>query len=491
MKGKSITSLYPPELIQDGQWWVKPLIEKRALRDIETKFCSKQGELVNILLSLSILRNARGEPIGVVGTGKDITRGIEGGNASEVTGPGSPREREVRELRGIYEISDLFREEVELEEISDVLAEKIARLMDVEQCAVVLYDKSGMTFRPLLPGYGVPEDTIKAMRFSLTDISSLMEEWTGTQPLVSNNPGRDAKVLGVFKGGRERNILLAKLLVSGEFLGILRLADKRGGDFTEEDSRLADIIASRLGAALHTMTLFSELKNHAKRLEEKSREVESFVYAISHDLKAPIISVQGYASALLNEYSQGLNDEARFYVERIKKNTELMDDLISDLLELSRVGRITQPFENVALNDVLQELCQESTYKYKGLRMQVMDLPVVKGEKNRIIQVFSNLIDNAAKYMGDQKEPLVEVGCELHGKEWMFYVRDNGMGIAPEYLDKVFQPFYRGPQENSGEVEGTGLGLAIAKKIVEYHGGKIWAESRPGRGSVIYFTLPR
>lgn len=482
VRGGSINDLHPRGVGKNIRGWMRSLLDKGVLRNIMADICSRNGRHVKTLFSLSLLRDPGGDPLAVVWTGKEAVMD---------TDPAHDRDREIRELRGIYEISDLFREEVELGEVSGVLAEKIAGLLDVEQCAVILYDKETMRFRPLLPGHGVEEGLLMAMRFSLTDIASTMEAWPGIQPLVSNDPERDRELLGSFAVGGERNLLLAKLLVSGEFLGILRLADKRRGGFTEEDARLAEIIASRLGAALHTSALFAELKEHAERLEEKSREVESFVYAISHDLKAPIISVQGYASALMNEYMQVLDEEARFYVERIKKNTEMMDDLISDLLELSRVGRIRQPMEDIDLNALLRSLCQESVYKYKGLRIEVEEMPIIKGEKNRIIQVFSNLIDNAAKYMGKQRKPLVQVGCEAHGEMWRFHVRDNGPGVPAEYLDKVFQPFYRGPHENTGEIEGTGLGLAIAKKIVEYHGGRIWMESRPGRGSVVYFTLPR
>jgi PAS domain S-box-containing protein len=461
----------------DHGMWSRALEEAEPPRGLRAMLRTRGGAPVEALISIFTLRDREGEPVGVMGV------------ARELGGPGDVRE--VRELRGIYEISDLFREEVKLDQVSGLLGEKIARLMDVERCTVVLYDTSAMEFHPLLPAYGVEDEDLRSMHFSLTDASLPLEEWPGTRPLVSNNPRRDRRLLGVFYREGDRNLLLAKLLVSGEFLGILRLANKHGGGFTPEDARLAEIIASRLGAAFHTMALFSELKEHARRLEEKNREVESFVYAISHDLKAPLISVQGYASALLSEYGSLLNEEARFYAERIKKNTELMDALISDLLELSRVGRITQPIEEIDLKGLLRDLKQEFTYKYEGLQLKVGDLPKVKGEKNRIMQVFSNLVDNAAKYMGDQKEPLVEVGCEPRGREWRFYVRDNGQGIAPEYLDKVFQPFYRGSQEALGGVEGTGLGLAIVKKIVEYHGGRIWAESRPGEGATFYFTLPR
>lgn len=494
VEGKSVYDLYPEELREKRRQWGITLQKKEALRNIRTRIYNKKGKLVDIILSLSLLRNEEGKPIAIVGISKDISREVR--LEEKLREHGAALEKKVRELQGLYEISDLFREEMELEGFSGVLSEKIARLMDVEQCAIILYDDISMEFHPLSAVFGVADEDLSSLQSSLARVAVRLKDWPGDQPLISNTPEGDDKLIKEFvKIMGSRNILLAKLRVSGEFLGVLCLANKRGGEFTNNDIRLAGIIASRLGAALHNRTLFSKLKEHARRLEDKSKEVENFVYAISHDLKAPLISVQGYASALISEYGNLLNEEARYYVKRIMKNTELMSELISDLLELSRVGRITQPFEEIDLNSVLKDLCQERAYKYTGrgrrLKIEIGELPKVRGEKNRIIQVFTNLIDNAAKYMGEQEEPMVEVGCHTLRKEWRFYVKDNGMGIPPEYIDKVFQPFYRVPRGKPDDVEGTGLGLAIVKKIVEYHGGRTWAESEPGRGSVFYFTLPR
>ncbi len=241
------------------------------------------------------------------------------------------------------------------------------------------------------------------------------------------------------------------------------------------------------------LRLERELQNYAKSLEEKNREMESFLYSISHDLKSPVISIHGFSAALLKEHAEKLGEEARFYIERIKKNAELMERLISDLLELSRIGRVTHTAQKVDLRMLVSGICEDMgrRSKEKKISFVVGELPVVHCEKDRITQLFINLIDNAVKYIGSPEEPKIEVACEDKGDEWQFYVRDNGIGIPREYHAKLFQMFERIPGEGARDIAGTGLGLAIVKKIVELHRGRVWVESEVGKGSTFYFTLPK
>jgi PAS domain S-box-containing protein len=237
--------------------------------------------------------------------------------------------------------------------------------------------------------------------------------------------------------------------------------------------------------------LEQKLEEHIQKLEETNKEVENFVYAISHDLKSPLISIQGFISALISEHGEKLDEQGKFYLERINKNSGLIDDLITDLLELSRIGRTTRPFEKVNAAEVVKETCDEFSHRFKNIKFRVKKLPVIYCEKNRIIQLFNNLIENSIKYMGTPEEPFVEIGCADAGGEWQFYVKDNGIGIPKEYQSKLFKPFQRIPSEKTRDVKGTGLGLAIVNKIVDYHKGRVWVESGEGKGSTFYFTMPK
>jgi HAMP domain-containing protein len=188
--------------------------------------------------------------------------------ASELRSLYDGLERKVGEVEGLLELSELLRETVEPRVLYGDVTAHIAGLLDVEQCCIILYDSESMEFSAPSPAYGMSKKQLKALSFSLIDAAHTLEHWTGTESLVSNDPARDERLMGgLSEKFKERNLLLAKLLVAGEFLGVLRLANKRTGDFTSDDARLADIIASRLGAALHTMKLFKELQES----EEKHR----------------------------------------------------------------------------------------------------------------------------------------------------------------------------------------------------------------------------
>ncbi|MEM2925649.1 MAG: ATP-binding protein, partial [Methanocellales archaeon] len=238
--------------------------------------------------------------------------------------------------------------------------------------------------------------------------------------------------------------------------------------------------------------LEEKVKLRTKELQERTKELESFVYFLSHDLKNPLISIHGYTNILLKEYGDKLSEDGRFYLERISSNIETIEMLIKDLLEFSRIGRIPQPYEDIKTADLVKEICGEFKQRNKQVRFIIQDgLPNIYGARERIAQVFTNLIDNAIKYMGDQAQPVVEIGYKDLQNKWQFYVKDNGIGIAEEQQSKLFQPFQRIIDERTKNIKGTGLGLSIVKKIVELHNGEVGVESKTGVGSKFYFTIPK
>ncbi|MBN1590035.1 MAG: PocR ligand-binding domain-containing protein [Pirellulales bacterium] len=225
-------------------------------------------------------------------------------------------------------------------------------------------------------------------------------------------------------------------------------------------------------------------------LEKKNAEMERFNYTISHDLKSPLITIKGFMGLLEEDLSEGNMTGARERMAHIDNAANRMHELLSDLLRLSRIGRVVEPSEDVAL----EELAGEAVKLVAGrllngaIRVDVSpELPHVYGDRGRLLDVLQNLIENATKYMGDQPDPLIEVGARRDQEQTVVYVRDNGMGIEPRYHDKVFTLF--GKLTSGGE--GTGVGLALVKRIIELHGGRIWIESEgSGRGSTFCFVLP-
>ena len=227
-----------------------------------------------------------------------------------------------------------------------------------------------------------------------------------------------------------------------------------------------------------------------EELEAKNAELEQFTYTVSHDLKSPLVTIKGFLGLLEQDALAGKTEQMRQDVEQINRAADKMQRLLDELLELSRIGRMMNPPEAVSLTDLAQEAVEQVAGQIaeRGVEVEVAAaMPVVVGDRVRLLEVLQNLIDNAVKYMGDEPAPRVVVEAKQEGRAVRCIVRDNGIGIEPRFHDKIFGLFER--LDASGE--GTGIGLALSKRIVEVHGGHIGVESEGlGQGSTFFFTLP-
>jgi signal transduction histidine kinase len=225
-------------------------------------------------------------------------------------------------------------------------------------------------------------------------------------------------------------------------------------------------------------------------LEGKNAELERFTYTVSHDLKSPLISIQGFLGLLEKDAAEGSTEQVRSDIARIRDAADKMRQLLDDLLELSRIGRVINPPEATPLGPLTREVVRlfAVPIAQRAIDLQIApDLPVVFADRPRLAEVLQNLVDNALKFMGGQPHPRVEIAARQDGNQTVCYVQDNGIGIDPRYHQKVFQLF----DQLDPQVEGTGIGLALAKRIIEVHGGRIWVESEgQGKGCTFCFTLP-
>ena len=232
-----------------------------------------------------------------------------------------------------------------------------------------------------------------------------------------------------------------------------------------------------------------ELKRINEQLEQKVAELERFAYTVSHELKNPLITIKGYLGSVEKDLQDKKFERAQNDLLRISNASDKLHDTISDLLELSRIGRIVYPPEAVDLVKLTQDVLETVQGRIQARNITVSifpDLPMVYGDRIRLREVYENLIDNAAKYMGDQSEPLIEVGVRKD-PEITLFVKDNGAGIDSNYHSRIFGLF----EKLDSKSEGTGIGLALVKRIVETHDGKIWVESEGlGKGSTFCFTIP-
>ena len=236
----------------------------------------------------------------------------------------------------------------------------------------------------------------------------------------------------------------------------------------------------------------AELKRSEDNLRRKNEELENFVYAVSHDLKSPLLSISGFGSLLIKSYQSQINEKGRHYLERINSNIEYMSRLIQDLLTLSRIGRVVSPFKDFQSEKIIKEAVEQYQFNLNksniDLKIKAI-LPKIYCDKNRMVAVFSNLIDNAIKFSDPNKtERFIEIGGKEGKDYYQFYVKDNGLGIKQKYYKKIFDIFQRGDVPATG---GSGIGLSIVRRVIENHGGKVWVKSRKGEGSTFYFTLLR
>lgn len=237
--------------------------------------------------------------------------------------------------------------------------------------------------------------------------------------------------------------------------------------------------------------LNESLEKQAHELAESNAQLEQFAYVASHDLQEPLRMVTSFLAQLEKRYHHQLDDKARQYIGFATDGASRMRNMILALLEYSRVGRTHKQTEPVDLQAVVDEikLLQAQLIGEKGAQIECSPLPVIRSNRISILQLFNNLVSNALKFSADDRPPLIRIQARETDTHWQFSVEDNGIGIEPEYYERIFVIFQR--LHNRERFEGTGMGLAIVKKIVETLGGRIWLESKPGEGTTFFFTLAK
>lgn len=232
------------------------------------------------------------------------------------------------------------------------------------------------------------------------------------------------------------------------------------------------------------------LTRHANQLETANKELDSFSYSISHDLRIPLRAVTGYARMIEEDYADKVDDEGRRFLKVIRDNGKRMSDLIDDLLNFSRLGRKEISAVQVDMNELVSAVVNDMQGResFPSARITVEPLPEVWGDRTLLYQVWINLISNAFKYSAKKEHPVVRISGGIDKSEVVFSVSDNGVGFDMQYYDKLFGVFQR--LHSNDEFSGTGVGLAIVQRIVNRHGGRVWAEGRPGEGAEFFFSIP-
>jgi light-regulated signal transduction histidine kinase (bacteriophytochrome) len=251
---------------------------------------------------------------------------------------------------------------------------------------------------------------------------------------------------------------------------------------------LSDVTEHKL-AEIRLEELNANLQKHARDLAISNDELEQFAYVASHDLQEPLRMVTSFMTQLEKKYGDVVDEKGKQYIYYAVDGAKRMRRIILDLLDFSRVGKTDDDLEEVNFNNLVNEVLALYRRKIEEVHASISfeNLPVIQTYKTPVRQVFQNLIDNSLKYQRPDVPPVITISCKENKTNFKFSVEDNGIGIAPEYFDKIFIIFQR--LHGKDQYSGTGMGLAITKKIIENLGGKIWLESEEGKGSTFYFTL--
>ncbi|MEU8084481.1 ATP-binding protein [Micromonospora sp. NPDC049101] len=263
-----------------------------------------------------------------------------------------------------------------------------------------------------------------------------------------------------------------------------------GDDVDAMRQKIAADLAEVRAARERIEWVNSQLQKQAEELTRSNRDLEQFAYVASHDLQEPLRKVASFCQLLQRRYAGQLDERADQYIAFAVDGAQRMQRLINDLLAFSRIGRLTTGFVEVDLNKVMGDVAgqTEAARQYADAELTWTDLPVISGEEPLLTNLLANLVSNAIKFRRADVAPAVHVSARLVGSEWEISCQDNGIGIEPEFADKIFVIFQR--LHSKDAYPGTGIGLAIVKKIVEYHGGRVWVDTSVPEGTAIRFTLP-
>jgi len=324
--------------------------------------------------------------------------------------------------------------------------------------------------------------------YALIDVNNAFSKVTGftREEAIGKRAGQD---LNIWVNQEDHNFVINTLEKKG-------YVDEYKAEFRRKNGEigiglLSAVSVSIAGEVCHLYTFYdiSRIDQLLNELQAKNEELQNFTYTVSHDLKSPLVTISGFLGYLKQDAEKGDSERVNRDVLRISEAVVKMQRLLSELLELSRIGRLMNSPETVPFKEIVDEALGvvEGRLREKQVEVKVeADLPSLFGDRVRLVEVVQNLVDNAAKFMGEQKNPLIEIGVRNDNGRKVFFVRDNGIGIEPEQQERVFGLF----NKLDANTEGTGIGLALVKRIIEVHGGRIWIESDGlMKGSTFLFNL--
>ena len=457
--------------------WVGELGERESLRDHNMRWRRKDGGIIDVSISTTTLRDASRKPVAMLSIARDITqrRSME----VEISQLYEAVQEQVSTVTHLYELASDFSGVGDSSALFEVLHRHIPRSLPAQIVEWYELAADGTSRLAGSAEAGVPEVTRHAdgnAEIEEEVLTLLKSVSASAEPSATQLGGRDILAIPVKSGGM---VAEAVVMRAPEGVGI-----------TPAHLRLAGSIGSLTAIAMDRIRMYDAILSKSREIETRNRELDDFAYVVSHDLKEPLITIEGYAKILSSDYAGRLDEEGVQFLSSIRAAGVRMKSMIEDLLMLARVGRTDEEAEAVGLGEVLGDVLQDLEFSIREKKATVTvqgDMPSVAFDRVQLGIVFRNLISNALKF-NRSADPRVEISAKAETGEVIVSVADNGIGIEQEQHERIFRIFQRVfPRET---FDGTGAGLTIVRNIVEHRGGRIWLESKVGEGSKFYFAIP-
>jgi signal transduction histidine kinase len=402
----------------------------------------------------------------------------------------------VEELKALGDVTQAVNSTLDLETVLSTIAAKAVQLSGTEAGVIYVFDEFAQTFR-VRASYGLSEELIAAIKGQELGASDAIRQATrDKQPQeiadIRDEPPSAVREIAMQAGFRAR--LLVPLVGPDRVVGAFVIRRKQPGNFPKDIVQLLQTFAAHSVLAIENARLFREIEDKSRELVEASKHKSQFLANMSHELRTPLNAILGYSELILDNIYGEPSEKIRTVLERLQANGRHLLGLINDVLDLSKIeaGQLTLSLDDYSMSDVVHGVVSAVEPLAAERRLTftaevARDLPVGRGDERRLSQVLLNLVGNAIKFTDNGE---VAIRASAANGAFTVAVCDTGPGISVADQAKIFEEFQQADSSITRKKGGTGLGLSIAKRIIEMHGGRIWVESEPGKGSTFYFTLP-
>ena len=405
--------------------------------------------------------------------------------------------RQNQDLSAVNTISKTLSSSVDLEEVLQNTLDQVLQIMNIEAGLIYLLDEKKKILRCTY-AYGIPDEVIQTVKELKIGEGIAGRVAQSGIPIIIENASLDPRISSTaFRQQGIRSFASIPLQSRTRLIGAMNIGSFGQRIISPEDERLLITIGVHMGTVIENILLFQEisktteeLKDALNLIRQRNEELRTLVSTVSHDLKNPIIAINGFCERFIKSASKKLSDKENQYIEAIHESGRHMESFVTNLLTLSAVENLKLRKEEFSIQEIIDDIIMEVANQLdekKGTIVIENEMPKIKADRIRVIQVFSNLISNAIKYAQSGRKLQILIGYQPQDNMHVFFVKDNGSGISDEHRNNIFEIFYRA---SDNHVEGTGIGLAIVKKALTVMGGDIWLKSKPGQGSVFYFSIP-